>query len=63
MKALPLVLPTSWMLWKHCNDCTFEGATVCVAILLRQIKEEDKLWAQAGALGLKARLPGAWDVH
>jgi hypothetical protein len=48
-----MVLLTSWMLWKHSNDCTFEGATACVAVLLRQMREEAKLWARTGALGLR----------
>jgi hypothetical protein len=30
---------------------------------IMHFKEEAALWAQAGALGLRAVLPTSWDVH
>ena len=60
------VLLVPWMLWKHRNDCVFNGARPSVNALLTKIKEEASLWASAGALGLRAITaitPQTWDVH
>jgi hypothetical protein len=46
-----------WMLWKHRNACVFEGARPSFSNIMSTIKDEAVLWAQAGALGLRAVLP------
>jgi hypothetical protein len=52
-----------WMLWKHRNNCVFERGRPSVADLMCNIKDEAKLWEQAGATGLGVVLPTTWDVH
>ena len=52
-----------WMIWKHRNDCVFEGARPSAPALLDKIKVEATDWAKAGARGLRALLPPTWDVH
>jgi nuclear pore complex protein Nup210 len=56
-----LLLP--WMIWKHRNECVFEGARPSVRDLMSKFKEEAALWAKAGAMGLRVALPATWDVH
>ncbi|XP_047054356.1 uncharacterized protein LOC124660578 isoform X3 [Lolium rigidum] len=46
-----LLLP--WMIWKHRNECVFEGARPSVRDLMSKFKEEAALWAKAGAMGLR----------
>ena len=58
-----IALLTPWMVWKLRNDCTFEGARPRVHDLVSRIKEEARMWARAGALGLRVLLPPTWDVH
>ena len=52
-----------WMIWKQRNSCVFEGAQASIQSCSTQIREEARLWATAGALGLRAILPQTWDVH
>ena len=52
-----------WMIWKQRNSCVFDGAQASVQTCTAQIKEEARLWARAGALGLRDILPHTWDVH
>lgn len=47
-----LVILGAWMLWKHRNDCVFNGASPSVQQALRQIADEGNLWCLAGARGL-----------
>uniref|UniRef100_A0A453JI56 Uncharacterized protein n=1 Tax=Aegilops tauschii subsp. strangulata TaxID=200361 RepID=A0A453JI56_AEGTS len=51
------------MIWKHRNDCIFEGAQPSVQTLVDKIKTEATVWARAGARGLREILPATWDVH
>ena len=59
--TMALLLP--WMLWKHRNECVFDGARPSVTRLMSSIKEEAAAWALAGALGLRVVMPPTWDVH
>jgi hypothetical protein len=56
-----LLLP--WMLWKHRNDCVFEGTRPSITNMMIKIKDEASLWAQAGSIGMRDALPMTWDVH
>jgi hypothetical protein len=56
-----LLLP--WMLWKHGNDCVFDRAQTSTQNLMAKIKEEAIMWAQAGAVSLRAMLPTSWEIH
>jgi hypothetical protein len=46
-----LLIPS--MAWKHRNDCGRPSVTTLIA----NIKEEIRMWARAGALGLRVVLP------
>jgi hypothetical protein len=58
-----VTLLTAWMIWKERNSCVFDGEQPSVQRLLERIKTEAKLWATAGATGLRVVLPMNWDVH
>jgi hypothetical protein len=58
-----VTLLTPWMIWKHRNECVFDRATPSVQNLLHKIKDEARLWATAGAKGLRDVWPTTWDVH
>jgi len=54
-----LIILTFWLIWKHRNSCVFDGATPSVNEVLRQFRDEYKLWCLAGAKKLQAlRLDG-----
>jgi hypothetical protein len=57
------MLLTPWMIWKHRNNCIFQGTQPSVRSPVSRIKEEARLWAWAGANGLRVVLPSTWDVH
>jgi hypothetical protein len=61
LSSMALLIP--WMVWKQRNDCVFEGAQPSVTARICLIKDEARLWARAGALGLRILLPTTWDVH
>jgi hypothetical protein len=44
-----LVLLGAWILWKHRNQCVFEGDSPSVAAVLEQVGKERRLWEMAGA--------------
>jgi nuclear pore complex protein Nup210 len=50
-------------MWKHRNDCVFNGAQPYINNVINKIKEEAVLWTRAGAQGLRMILPQTWDVH
>jgi hypothetical protein len=47
-----LVVLGAWMLWKHHNDCLFNGSSPNVLQTLRFVLRESDLWSLAGARGL-----------
>lgn len=59
----PFALLTPWMIWKHCNECVLESSQPSVSSLVAKIKDEAKLWARAGASGLRDIMPQSWNVH
>jgi hypothetical protein len=58
-----MTLLTAWMIWKQCNECTFDNARPNHTSTMSRIKVEAILWARAGALGLRVYLPENWNVH
>uniref|UniRef100_A0A0A9CFC2 Reverse transcriptase zinc-binding domain-containing protein n=1 Tax=Arundo donax TaxID=35708 RepID=A0A0A9CFC2_ARUDO len=44
-----LVMLMSWMIWKHRNQCVFEGQNPNVTAMLDQIRDEAALWRAAEA--------------
>jgi hypothetical protein len=53
LASTTLLIP--WMAWKHRND--FDRGRPSVTTLTANIKEEVRMWARAGALGLRVVLP------
>jgi hypothetical protein len=43
-----LIILVAWKIWKHTNNCVFNGATPCLADVLRAIANEGALWCLAG---------------
>jgi hypothetical protein len=54
--ANSLIILIAWLLWKHRNACVFYGDSPSVSELLRQFRDEYKLWCLAGAK--KPHAPG-----
>ncbi|GJN06072.1 hypothetical protein PR202_ga23758 [Eleusine coracana subsp. coracana] len=42
----------AWVLWRHRNDCVFNGASPNLATVLRTVGYEVRMWSMAGAKGL-----------
>jgi hypothetical protein len=55
LASTALLIP--WMVWKHRNECIFDGIQPSFAALMTKIKNEATMWARAGALGLRAICP------
>jgi len=47
-----LITLGGWTIWRHRNDCVFNGATSRLDTALLLTKEEAELWCLAGAKGL-----------
>ena len=47
-----LIILGSWTIWRHRNDCVFNGATPSIAAALVMAKDEAHLWSMSGAKGL-----------
>jgi hypothetical protein len=52
-KALnSLIILGAWTLWRHRNDCVFNGASSSFAVVLTMVGDEARAWCLAGAKGL-----------
>jgi hypothetical protein len=47
-----LVVLGAWSIWRHQNDCVFNGAQPSIARLLTSAGDEFNMWCFAGAKGL-----------
>jgi hypothetical protein len=47
-----LVILGAWCIWRHCNECVFEGVPPSVARALSLVEDEYCLWCLVGAKGL-----------
>jgi hypothetical protein len=47
-----MVVLGACIIWKHRNQCVFDGLAPCVAAALTTAREEALLWSTAGARGL-----------
>jgi hypothetical protein len=60
-----LVILGAWSIWRHKNDCVFNGAAPKVNMVLALAKDEAHCWSLAGAKGispLTARGAVYWTV-
>jgi len=53
-----LVILGAWSIWRHRNDCVFNGATPNVNLALALAREEAHWWSMAGAKGLSMLTAG-----
>ena len=47
-----LVVLGAWTIWRHRNDCVFNGAQPSIARLLTSASDEFNMWCFTGAKGL-----------
>jgi hypothetical protein len=52
-----LVILVAWWLWKHRNECVFDGASPNISISMQHIHEDVVLWGLAGAKDLRRLWP------
>jgi hypothetical protein len=53
-----LVILGAWSIWRHRNDCVFNGATPNVNTVLALAREEAHWWSMAGAKGISLLTAG-----
>ncbi|GJN18683.1 hypothetical protein PR202_gb05870 [Eleusine coracana subsp. coracana] len=49
-----IIILGAWMLWRHRNDCVFNGISPNIAIALIMAGDEKSMWSLAGAKALTA---------
>jgi hypothetical protein len=52
-----LVALGAWRIWKHRNNCVFDGASPSVSRVLQEISDEVGHWCLAGVSELRALWP------
>ncbi|GJN24497.1 hypothetical protein PR202_gb12240 [Eleusine coracana subsp. coracana] len=52
-----LVMLVAWWLWKHQNDCVFEGSSPSTQWIIQGIIDDAKMWCMAGAKGFGGMWP------
>lgn len=50
-----IIILGAWTIWKHQNDCMFNGASPGMSTSLNMAREEVVMWSMAGAKGLVRR--------
>jgi hypothetical protein len=53
-----LVILGAWSIWRHKNDCVFNGITPNVNMVLGLAREEAHWWSLAGAKGIYLPIAG-----
>lgn len=59
MKLNSCIILVAWEIWKHRNNCVFNGAASSMADVLQAITSEGVLYYQAGASKLRVLLSRA----
>jgi hypothetical protein len=52
-----LVILVAWWLWKHRNECVFDGASPNISVIMQHIHEDAVRWGLAGARDLRRLWP------
>jgi hypothetical protein len=52
-----MIVLGAWILWKHRNNCVFDGDAPSMVTALSQAHEERTAWKMAGARGILVLSP------
>jgi hypothetical protein len=52
-----MIILGAWTIWKHHNDCVFNGTTPNITTALMSTKDEANSWSMAGAKGITLLTP------
>jgi len=55
-----IIILGAWTIWRHRNDCVFNGASPRLGTALVLAKEEALLWSLARAKGLPHQISEGW---